>query len=262
MPASSCKCGLVLLSALGIAAGIAPALPAWAALDVQNDQMYLGDDGTLHIVGELENTLSAPVTNARITASIYSPDGALLDTASSAALVRTVMPGTTTPFDIHARGSIVQNAESYDLSLEYDLGGSKMQVIDIESAEIARDSVNNLLIRGAVVNRGEITANAISITATLYDRQGRVAAVSQVYAQPDYLRAEDTVPFVMPLPDSERADLAAGYSLIAESEEYAPVPEFPAGSLLLLVGSVGGYILLTRMNRGLTAGLAAAAHPR
>jgi len=255
----------MIVPALGIVASLmltASALPAWATLDVQNDQMYLGDDGALHIVGELENTLSAPVTNARITAGIYSHDGTLLDSASSATLVRTIMPGTTTPFDIQAHGSIVSDAGSYELSLEYDLGGSKMQVIDIESTEIVRDAVNNLLIKGVVVNRGEITANAVSIVATLYDRQGNVATVSQAYATPDYLRAEDAVPFVIPIPDDERADLVSGYSLIAESEEYAPVPEFPAGSLLLLVGSVGGYVLLTRMNRGLIANLVAAADPR
>jgi len=36
------------------------------------------------------------------------------------------------------------------------------------------------------------------------------------------------------------------YMLIAESEEYAAVPEFPVGTLVLLVGTLSAYIGITR----------------
>ena len=102
-----------------------------------------------------------------------------------------------------------------------------------------------------MANRGEITANAVFVTATMYGRSGDVVAVSQVYIEPDYLRAGDQARFVVPLLDRSRAGLVAGYSLSAESEEYAPVPEFTAGPAILLAGSVGGFILLSRFRYGL-----------
>ena len=36
------------------------------------------------------------------------------------------------------------------------------------------------------------------------------------------------------------------YSLIAESEEYTAVPEFPLGSGVLLIASLSAYIVLTK----------------
>ena len=36
------------------------------------------------------------------------------------------------------------------------------------------------------------------------------------------------------------------YSLIAESEEYTTVPEFPFGSGALLIASLSAYIVLTK----------------
>ena len=47
------------------------------------------------------------------------------------------------------------------------------------------------MITGTVANNGEIAANMVSVIATLYDKQGNVAAVSRVNPEPDYLRAED-----------------------------------------------------------------------
>jgi hypothetical protein len=40
--------------------------------------------------------------------------------------------------------------------------------------------------------------------------------------------------------------MVVDYSLVAESEEYAAVPEFPLGSVLLLAGSVSSYLLMIR----------------
>ena len=43
--------------------------PAFADVLIQNDQPYIDDDGTLHIVGEIENNTTVPLNQIIITIS-------------------------------------------------------------------------------------------------------------------------------------------------------------------------------------------------
>ena len=40
--------------------------PAFGEIMVQNDQTYIGDDGMLHIVGEIQNNSKAPLNKIKI----------------------------------------------------------------------------------------------------------------------------------------------------------------------------------------------------
>ena len=51
---------------------------------------------------------------------------------------------------------------------------------------------------------------------------------------------------MIPIIDKTQANVIVDYSLVAESEEYTAVPEFPLGSGILLVVSLSGYIALTK----------------
>ena len=48
--------------------------------------------------------------------------------------------------------------------------------------------------------------------------------------------------------DNNQADKIIGYTIIAESEEFAPVPEFSLGTLIVLASSVSAYVALTRFS--------------
>ena len=128
----------------------------------------------------------------------------------------------------------------------------------IIESELSRDNYNNLMITGTVTNKGDITANTVAIIATLYDKEGNVAAVSRVHPEPDYLRAEGNAFFVISIPDKIQTSGINEYTLIAESEEYAAVPEFPVGTLVLLVGALSVYIGITRYSGKITANLISA----
>jgi len=52
------------------------------------------------------------------------------------------------------------------------------------------------------------------------------------------------------------------YYIIAESEEYAAVPEFPIGSLALLAGSVSAYIGISRYSGRIITNLISATNPK
>ena len=138
---------------------------------------------------------------------------------------------------------------------DYKLAAPKSQVIDIVSSELARDQLNNVVITGTLENNGEITANMINVIATLYDRDGKVLTISKTQVQPDFLRAGEEGHFVVPIYEKEQSTSAVDYTIIAESDEFAAVPEFPLGTGALLIISVSSYVLFTRSPEKVTNAL-------
>ena len=233
---------------------------AWGEISIENHQQYFGSDGSLYIVGEIQNQLDVTLTKVNVYATLYS-ENKIIDTVSTSSLVNTIMPGMKGPFEIIIFGQTAKMIDDYSLDIDYKVGEPKSQVIDVTSSEISRDNFDNLVITGMVTNRGDLTANAISIVATLYDKEGKVAAVSKSFARPDYLRSNDESFFLISAIDKTRTESIVDYSLVAESEEYAAVPEFPIGSMLLLVGSVSGYLLITQYARRSIGNLICALNP-
>jgi len=227
-----------------IFAGMVPL--AFGEAIIQNDQQYIGDDGALHIVGEIKNNLEAPLNQINIHVTLLDENNNIIETKETSSLVNIIMPGMKGPFDLVLTNDEAKKIKSYSLKLDYKISPPKNQVIDITESELSRDNYNNLMITGIVTNKGDITANTVAVIATLYDNEGNVAAVSRVHPEPDYLRAEDSAFFVVAIPDKIQTRGINDYTLIAESEEYAAVPEFPVGTLVLLVGALSVYIGITR----------------
>ena len=230
---------------------------AWGEISIQNDQQFFSDDGSLHIVGEIKNNFNAPINQIKIDATLYS-NGILVDTKQISPMLNTVMPEMKNPFDIIITGDNAREIDEYSLSVSYKITEPKSQVIDITTSDFSRDNFDNLMITGTVVNRGEITANTIVVVATLYDKNGNVAAVSKSLVEPDYLRANDESFFFVPVPDKIQSGSIVDYSIAAESEEYTAVPEFPLGSMLLLATSVSAYVVLTRYSSKVIGNLVSA----
>jgi len=200
-----------------IFAGMVPL--AFGEAFIQNDQQYIGDDGALHIVGEIKNNLEAPLNQINILVTLLDENNNIIETKETSSLVNIIMPGMKGPFDLVLTNDEVKKTKSYSLKLDYKISPPKNQVIDITESELSRDNYNNLMITGIVTNKGDITANTVAVIATLYDNEGNVAAVSRVHPEPDYLRAEDSAFFVVAIPDKIQTRGINDYTLIAESEE-------------------------------------------
>jgi len=235
---------------------------AFGQVFIQNDQQYIGDDDALHIVGEIINNLEFPLNQINVHVTLLDEDGHLIATKETSSLVNTIMPGMKSPFDLVLTDNEAKKTKSYSLELDYKVSPPKNQVIDITESELSRDNYNNLMITGTVTNRGDITANTVAVIATLYDNEGNVAAVSRVHPEPDYLRADDYAFFVVSIPDKIQTSGINDYTLIAESEEYAAVPEFPVGTFVLLVGTLSAYIGITRYSGRIIPNLISATNLR
>ena len=132
--------------------------PAFGEIIVENDQTYIGNDGILHIVGEIKNDSKSPVNKIKIIATLMDGDGKVLDTIDGKVLTNIIMPGMKGSFDIITNEKKIDNFFNYDLGFEYKLAAPKNQVIEIISSEMKRDQLNNLIISGTIENNGEITA--------------------------------------------------------------------------------------------------------
>jgi hypothetical protein len=216
---------------------------AFAEVTIQNDQHYTGDDGTFHVVGEIQNNLKSPLNQVIVFVTLYDENKNVVTTKETRSLVNTIMPEMTGPFDFVFTDIKPEQIKSYSLDLDYSISEPKGQVISITSSELSRDSHNNLIISGNVENNGEITANTVAVIATLYDKNGNVAAVSRIL-------------------DKNQISEVTDYTIMAESEEYAAVPEFPFGSLVLLATSVSAYIGITRYSNRIITNLISATHPK
>ena len=217
---------------------------AFADVYIDNEHKYIGNDGALHIVGEIVNDSNKPINQVEINAVFYN-DGNTVYQTSTENLTSIIMPEMKGAFALIVIEDI-GDIDHYTLDVSFKIAQPKEQVIEITSSEFTQGPVDNISIQGTVANNGEITANMVKVIATLYDRDGNVVAVSQANTKPDYLRANDESFFVIPIMDKTQADVVVDYSLLAESEEYTAVPEFPLGSGVLLVASLSAYIALTK----------------
>ena len=229
--------------------------PAFGEIIVENDQTYIGNDGMMHIVGEIKNDSKSPVNKIKITAILTDENGIVIDEIDGKIMSNILMPGMKGSFDIVTNERNIRESFDYDLGFEYKLAAPKNQVIEVVSSEMKRDQLNNLIISGTIENNGEITANMINIVATLYDRDGKVLTVSKVQTQPDFLRAGEESHFVVPIYEKNQSMDVVDYSIIAESDEYAAVPEFPLGTGVLLIVSVSSYVIFSRNPEKITNAL-------
>jgi len=235
---------------------------AFAEVTIKNDQKYIGDDGTLHVVGEIQNNLDLPLNQVNIFVTLYDQNNNVILTKDTRSLVNTIMPEMKGPFDFVFTDIKPEQVKSYSLDFEYSISEPKGQAIEVTSSKLSRDNFNNLIISGTVENNGEITANTIAVVATLYDKNGNVAAVSRIHPEPDYLGSDEDTFFVVSILDKNQISEVIDYTIVAESEEYAAVPEFPIGSLVLLAGSVSAYIGITRYSGRIITNLISATNPK
>jgi len=241
-------------------AGITPSV--FGEVFIENDQQYIGDDKSLHIVGEITNNLKVPISQVNVLITLLDGDKNPIEVKEVNSLINTIMPGMKGPFELIVTNNEAKDTKSYSLRLDYELSHPKSQSIDITESKLSTDNHNNLMITGVVMNKGDITANTVAIIATLYDIEGKVAAVSKIHPEPDYLGVNDNAFFLITIPDKVQNDLIKDYTLIAESEEYAAVPEFPIGTLVLLVITLSAYIGITRYSGRIIINLISVTNPK
>ena len=74
--------------------------PAFGEMVVENDQTYIGNDGIMHIVGEIKNESKSPVNKIKIIATLTDENGKVVDKIDGKIMSNILMPGMKGSFDI------------------------------------------------------------------------------------------------------------------------------------------------------------------
>ena len=160
-----------------------------------------------------------------------------------------ILPGRKSPFELALLDTAQSSrVHSYTLTVSYLETVALSMKLEILWHSSITDAQGNMHITGALQNNGyEKLVNA-KVVATYYDLYSHVVAAALIGFDPDLIgdiNPNQTVYFQIELPN-ERAQYAHTYSLVAESNQYAMIPEYPQATTTALLAISLLAITLTR----------------
>jgi len=218
-------------------------LPVKAAAQVTivNHTSYRDYVNYYHVVGEVQNTGDGPVKNVAVNVTFYDASHNILESYSEQTLLEVISVGVKAPFICVASEEISALVSSYDVSIiDYDTTSALplgLEILSHNSVVAGILPVRIMTITGQVKNVGALTATAVRVVATFYSGPsgtGNVVGASLGPSVPVILSSGQEGTFTIVHDVSGREQLFASYVLIAESLEYAMVPEFPASMILVI----------------------------
>lgn len=198
-------------------------------VEIVSHSGFVDTIGYYRVVGEVENIGSSSLEDIEITATFYNESHVEVTTVSTHTALLVLLPGRKSPFGL-VLVDIDQSAkvDHYSLTVsDYSIfSGSRplnLQIVSNSSSII----LDYYVIEGEIKNTGDTTTTFVTVFATFYNSTGHVVAIAGDYANPHTIDAGNTSQFEIVQDWSQRNPLISEYTLTAESEEYAIVPEFP-----------------------------------
>jgi hypothetical protein len=211
---------------------------AAGSVEVLSHTGYLDSSGNYRVVGEVQNVGSQAVNFVQVTATFYDSHSIVIDSRFDLTMLYVILVGRKSPFEI----ALLDVADSarvshYSLSVTY-LETTKIPMkLEITSYSNYTDAEGNMHVVGNLKNLGDETLVNAKVVATYYDASSVVVAVALIGFDPELtgdINPSQTVPFEIIL-DKARAQYVQTYALIAESNQYAMIPEFPTGIMQLIL---------------------------
>jgi hypothetical protein len=193
----------------------------------------------LYIVGEVENTGDVATEFTKINATLYDAEDQFVDTIVGYASLDVLLPGRKSPFYVmmsEADGSL--SVDDYSLAISWtDCEEGKEIGLEIISSESSIDALDYFHVTGEIQNIGTETATAVTVCTTFYDAEGTVIGRDWDVGATD-LEPNQIATFDSTLIYDELIEQVASYSVTAESENYALIPEFSVGTTMIAVLAV------------------------
>ena len=117
---------------------------AFADVYIDNEHEYVGNDGMLHIVGEIINESNKPINQVEINAIFYHAGNVVYET-STENLTNMIMPEMKGAFDLTVTEDIGY-VDHYTLDVNFKIAQPKEQVIEITSSEFTPVSYTHLTL--------------------------------------------------------------------------------------------------------------------
>jgi hypothetical protein len=196
----------------------------------QKTSSYTDGNDIMHVYGLVKNISNKASKNVIVKASFYDSSSKLINEFQRSADLRTINPGEISPFEIlYIDTKTVNNVKNYTLSAAGEETQIKTRALRIVSNNSKIDAVLGIYyIRGRVVNEGsEGTTNSM-IIAPLYDKNGNVILVGRAQTEPVNISSHSQAAFDLPVTAAPQIFKVKRYSLLADSDQYVTIPEFPS----------------------------------
>lgn len=150
-------------------------------IDISQINSYQTPVGSLWLLGEVVNLGDLPVADVQLSLGLLDNVGLEVGTAVAWAATPLIMPGQSAPFGVLVNEPPAEFAQPVVTvaggAAVADLG---TQYVDLVVGDTAVSSQNERIqVSGQVQNAGQAAAQAITLTATFYDSQGRVIGYQQ-----------------------------------------------------------------------------------
>ena len=198
---------------------------AYAEFSFHNQFSYVDETKIMHVLGEIKNESDTAMGNVRIAISFYDREGNLLDEFQRVPALRVINPGESSPFEIlYIDQQTVDSVANFTMSATGQTTDPKEKLLKIISSNSRLDVLGIYYINAAARNEGQETATNAIIIATLYDRDGRVVAVSKALAEggqgSSNMTAGSQAPFGIAVTEKLQTYKTARYSLVVDSDQY------------------------------------------
>jgi hypothetical protein len=195
----------------------------------QKTSSYIDGNNIMHVYGLVKNISNKASKNVIVKASFYDSSSKLINEFQRSADLRTINPGEISPFEIlYIDTKTVNDVKNYTLSASGEESQIKTRALRIVSNSSKIDTVLGIYyIKGRVVNEGsEGTTNSM-IIAPLYDKNGNVILVGRAQTEPVNISSHSQAAFDLPVTAAPQIFKVKRYSLLADSDQYITIPEFP-----------------------------------
>src|SRR5919202_5311241 len=195
----------------------------------QKTSSYIDGNNIMHVYGLVKNISNKATKNVVVKASFYDSNGKLINEFQRSADLRTINPGEISPFEIlYIDTKTVNDVKNYSLSAAGQETQIKTRALRIVSNSSKLDTILGIYyLRGRVVNEGsEDTTNSM-IIAPLYDKNGNVIVIGRAQTEPVNISSHSEAAFDLPVTAAPQIFKVKRYSLLADSDQYVTIPEFP-----------------------------------
>jgi hypothetical protein len=219
---------------------------------IQKTSSHIDENNIIHVYGLVKNTSDKAFKNVVVKASFYNSSGQMINEFQRSTDLRTINPGETSSFEIlYLDTKSVNDVKNYTLSASGEEAQTKARALRIVSNSSKLDTILGIYyIRGRVVNEGsEGTTNSM-IIAPLYDKNGDVILVGRAQTEPVNISSHSEAAFDLPVTAAPQIFRVKGYSLLADSDQFVTIPEFPllASSLFYFTPSPPVLMLLLMLS--------------
>jgi len=198
---------------------------AYAEFSFHAQFSYVDETKIMHVLGEIRNESASAMKNVLITISFYDKEGKLLDEFIRVPELRVINPGDSSPFEIlYLNQTTVESVANFKLLAEGQATGLKEKQLSITLSKSRLDLLGTYYINAVAKNNGQETATNSIMIATLYDKDGRVVAVSKALAEAgpgsSDMTAGSESPFGIAITEKLQTYKTAQYSLVVDSDKY------------------------------------------